>query len=129
MPARPLSHDAGRRDSPVSRSDAERVADVLAACARLAEIVRLGRGEFDRNWLVVSAASYELAVIGEAMAHLSDEFLEMYTSVPTREAKSFRNLLMHEYFRAEPEILWDTMTSDIPDLVRILGSAAPSAEC
>ena len=111
----------------MSRSDAERVADILAACSRLAEIVELGREEFDRNWLAVSAASYELAVIGEAMAHLSDEFLELHDNVPTRKAKSLRNLLMHEYFRAEPEILWDTIVSDIPDVVRKLESAAPPA--
>ena len=35
----------------MSRSDAERVADILDACARLAEIVELGQKEFDRNWL------------------------------------------------------------------------------
>ncbi|WP_420622445.1 DUF86 domain-containing protein [Candidatus Poriferisodalis sp.] len=113
----------------MSRSDTERVADIRAACSRLAEIVKLGREEFDRNWLAVSAASYELAVIGEAMAHLSDEFLKTHSSVPTRKAKSLRNLLMHEYFRAEPEILWDTIVSDIPDLVRILDSVSPPAEC
>ena len=127
MPAGPLPHDARRRDPAVSRGDAERVADILAACSRLAEIVELGRAEFDRNWLAVSAASYELAVVGEAIAHLSDEFLELHRSVPTRRAKSLRNLLMHEYFRTEPEILWDTMVSDIPDLVRVLVSAAPPA--
>lgn len=109
----------------MSRSDSERVADILDACDRLAEIVELGREEFGGNWLAVSAASYELAVIGEAMTHLSDEFLEMHRSVPVRKAKSLRNLLMHEYFRTEPEILWDTMVSDIPELVRMLGSAPP----
>lgn len=46
----------------MSRSDAERVADILAACDRLAEIVELGRGEFDGSWLTVSAASSPLSV-------------------------------------------------------------------
>jgi len=32
----------------------------------LAEIVELGRGEFDGNWLAVSAVSYELAIISES---------------------------------------------------------------
>ena len=112
----------------MSRTDAERIADILAACGRLAEIVELGRGEFDHNWLAVSAASFELSVIGEATAHLSDEFLETNKSVPTRKAKSLRNLLIHEYFRARPEILWDTMVTDIPELVRILASTAPPTE-
>lgn len=128
MPAGSLPHDARRRDPAVSRSDADRVADILAACSRLAEIVESGRAEFEGNWLAVSAASYELAVVGEAMAHLSDGFLEVHQSVPTRRAKSLRNLLMHEYFRTKPEILWDTMVSDIPELVRLLASSAPPAE-
>ena len=112
----------------MSRSDAERVEDILAACGRLAEIVGLGRAEFDRNWLVMSAASYELSIVGEAMAHLSDAFLEAHTNVPARKAKSLRNLLMHEYFRAEPEILWDTIATEVPDLVSVLRSITPPAE-
>ena len=108
----------------MSRSDAERVADILAACGRLAEIVEQGRAEFDRNWIAVSAASYELAVVGEAVAGLSDEFLAEHADVPARDAKSLRNLLMHEYFRAEPGIVWDTIASDIPDLARVMRSAA-----
>lgn len=108
----------------MSRSDSERIADILAACDRLAEIVALGRVEFERNWLVVSAASYELSVVGEAMAHLSDAFLDAHASVPARNAKSMRNLLMHEYFRAESDIVWDTITTEIPAVVTLLRSIA-----
>jgi len=104
----------------VSRSDSERVADILAACDRLAEIVELGRAEFDRNWLVLSAASYELSIVGEAMAHLSEIFLDSHSNVPARNAKSMRNLLMHEYFRAESDIVWDTITTEIPVLMSLL---------
>ena len=50
----------------------------------------------------------------------------MHRNVPTRKAKSLRNLLMHEYFRTEPEILWDTMVSDIPELARMLGAPPPA---
>lgn len=110
----------------MSRSDAERVADILAACGRLAEIVEQGRAEFDRNRLVVSAASYDLAVVGEAVAGLSDEFPAEHADVPAREAKPLRSLPMHEYFRAEPGIVWDTTASDIPDLARVMRSAAES---
>lgn len=106
----------------MSRSDSERVADILTACDRLAEIVALGRAEFDRSWLVVSAASYELSVVGEAMAHLSDAFLDAHSNVPARNAKSMRNLLMHEYFRAESDIVWDTITTEIPVVVSLLRS-------
>ncbi|WP_419863167.1 HepT-like ribonuclease domain-containing protein [Candidatus Poriferisodalis sp.] len=49
--------------------------------------------------------------------------------MPVRKAKSLRNLLMHEYFRTEPEILWDTMVSEIPELARLLSSGASPADC
>ncbi|WP_419947280.1 DUF86 domain-containing protein [Candidatus Poriferisodalis sp.] len=111
----------------MSRSDSERLADILAACGRLTEIVELGRAEFDRNWLVVSAASYELSIVGEAMANLSDEFLDTHSTVPARSAKSLRNLLMHEYFRAESDIVWDTITTEIPVVVELLRSISAAA--
>ena len=50
----------------------------------------------------------------------------MHPNVPIREARSLRILVMHEYFRTEPEILWDTMVSDIPELARMLGAAPPA---
>ena len=106
----------------MSRSDSERVDDMLEACQRLAEIVELGRAAYDSNWLIGSAASYELAVIGEAIAHLSREFLAQHSGLPTRQAKSLRNLVMHEYFRTDPDILWDTITKDVPNLASALRS-------
>ena len=95
---------------------------MLEACRKLAEIVELGRAEYDGNWLIGSAASYELAVIGEAMAHLTQGFLERHSELPARQAKSLRNLVMHEYFRTDPDILWDTITKDVPNLASALRS-------
>ncbi len=106
----------------MSRSDSERVGDMREACRRLAEIVELSRAEYDSNWLICSAASYELAVIGEAMAHPSQDFLEKHSDLPARQAKSLRNLVMHEYFRIDPNILWDTITIDVPNLAATLRS-------
>ena len=106
----------------MSRTNSERVDDMLEACHKLAEIVELGRAEYDSKWLVRSAASYELAVIGEAIASLSQDFLENHSELPARQAKSLRNLVMHEYFKADPDILWDTITTDVPNLASALRS-------
>lgn len=106
----------------MSRSDAERVGDILSACSRLSELVDEGRTAFDDSWRNFSAACYELAVVGEALSGLSPQFLEAHPELPVRAAKSLRNLVMHEYFRSEPDIVWDTMVADVPDLERILSS-------
>ncbi|WP_428117061.1 HepT-like ribonuclease domain-containing protein [Candidatus Poriferisodalis sp.] len=51
----------------MTRSDAERVHDILDACNKLVEIAALGRAEFDRSWILQSAAERQLEIIGEAI--------------------------------------------------------------
>lgn len=48
--------------------------------------------------------------------NLSDEFVARHPDLPVRQAKSLRNKLTHEYFVADPDILWDTITRDVPAL-------------
>lgn len=100
----------------MTRGDDERILDILRACRRLGEIAARGRSSYDDDWVVSDAASYNLAVIGEALDNLSDEFVARHPDLPVRQAKSLRNKLTHEYFVADPDILWDTITRDVPAL-------------
>ena len=70
------------------------------------------------------AANYRLSILGEALNGLSDEFVACNPRIPVRAAKSLRNKLLHEYWEADPDILWDTITSDVPDLQSALEAAA-----
>ncbi len=106
----------------MTRRDEERVQDILTACRRLAEIVARDRVEYDQDWLVSDAANYNLTVIGEAIDKLSDEFVARNPGRPVRQAKALRNKLTHEYFAADPDILWDTMTKDVPAIEAALQS-------
>lgn len=82
---------------------------------------------YDGDWVVRDAANYNLTVIGEALDRLSAEFIARHRNLPVRQAKSLRNKLAHEYFVADPDILWATITQDVPALaakiVAIRGSA------
>ena len=51
----------------MSRSDAERVADILDSCRRLNEIASAGKDEFFAGEILQDAASYRLTVVGEAV--------------------------------------------------------------
>ena len=112
----------------MTRSDAELVEDILEACDKIAEIVDEGRSEYDDNWKSLSAASHQLAIIGEAIGHLSPQFIDQNPDLPVRQAKSLRNLVIHEYFNVNPQILWDTMVHNIPVLVASLGSSVAGLE-
>ena len=102
----------------MTRSDEGRVRDILRSTARLLEIRDLGRASFDRDWVTRSAACYELAIVGEALNALTDDFLEGNPGLPVREAKDLRNLLVHQYYLIDDDILWDTICTDIPRLAR-----------
>ena len=54
--------------------------------------------------------------IGELSSRLTEDFKQKYNAVPWREIKDMRNVTAHEYRKMEIDILWDTITADIPNL-------------
>ena len=111
----------------MSRSDAERVADILDGCRRLRDIALAGRDEFFADEILQDAACYRLAVIGEALNHLSEDFAAQHPDLQVPEARGMRNRLNHEYYDIDLDVVWDTITTDIPDLEQtLLAATAPS---
>ena len=86
----------------MSRSDAERVADILDSCRRLNEIASAGKDEFFAGEILQDAASYRLTVVGEALNSLSKDFAKQHPSLRIPEARGMRNRLSHEYLRHRP---------------------------
>jgi uncharacterized protein with HEPN domain len=76
----------------------------------------LSLDEFSKNRLVYSATIREFEIIGEATIHLSNETLEKHNQIPWRDLKDFRNLLIHEYFGVDSEIVYNTIQNDLPIL-------------
>jgi len=42
---------------------------------------------------------------------------EKYPEIPWQDVKDFRNLLAHEYFGVDLEIVWNTVHDDLPTLL------------
>lgn len=108
----------------MTRSDAQRIGDILDACRKLGEVAALGRAEYDRSWIVQSAVERQLEVIGEAAGHLSEEFLAANAELPIRQAKGLRNVLAHEYFSVNHDRVWNVVASRVPQLVSALSAHA-----
>lgn len=62
----------------------------------------------------VDAVIRNLEVIGEAASHLPLEIQEHYGDVPWGMMKGIRNILAHEYFGIDLEIVWQTIKEDLP---------------
>jgi uncharacterized protein with HEPN domain len=63
-----------------------------------------------------SATVRELEVIGEASGKISDTLKAQHPDIDWRTIKDFRNVLAHEYFNINSEILWDIVQNKLEPL-------------
>jgi len=68
----------------------------------------------------VDAVIRNLEVIGEAASHLPIDVQEQYKDVPWGMMQGIRNILAHEYFGVDLEIVWKTVKEDLPNLKKRL---------
>ncbi len=101
----------------MSRSSAERLADVLAAIDR----TLMYRPRLDDLDPAVAAMAYDavlrnLAVIGEAVRALPEEVKARAVDVPWASIAGLRNVVVHEYFRVDPAVIADVIDHDLTAL-------------
>jgi len=70
---------------------------------------------YDRK--TYSAVIREFEIIGEAAGNLPDKLKRGRPDVEWRDIKDFRNLLIHEYFGVDLEIVWKIIQDDLPVLM------------
>ncbi len=90
---------------------------ILARCRKIEMLTAehtLEELQEDENLQDVLTRSLE--IIGEATAHLSDEFKEAHPEIPWGQMKGMRNVLIHQYFRIDLDFVWGTAVEDIPNL-------------
>ncbi|MBI2863793.1 MAG: DUF86 domain-containing protein [Chloroflexi bacterium] len=71
---------------------------------------------FKADELRVDGVIRNLAVIGEAAAHIPPSVQQRYPAVPWSEMRGMRNVVIHVYFGIMLDVLWDTVQSDLPAL-------------
>lgn len=103
------------------RSWRERVEDILT-CARNIEIFTAGMSfdVFLDDPKTVRAVAFEFTTMGEAARAIPEEIQNQYPEIPWGKMQGIRNVLVHEYFRLDEEILWNASQNDIPPLIASL---------
>ncbi len=54
-----------------------------------------------------------MEIIGEATSNLENNFKKTYPEIPWRDIADFRNVLAHEYWDVDLEIVWRAVKEDI----------------
>jgi len=65
----------------------------------------------------IDAIIRNLEIIGEAANRIPQEIKNKYSTVEWRKIINFRNILAHEYFGVDYEILWQIITEKLPELL------------
>ena len=72
--------------------------------------------DFREDRKTYSATIREYIIIGEAIAHMMEELEEKIPDFPWRVIKDFRNVIVHEYFGVDAEMVWDISTNNLTTL-------------
>ena len=72
-----------------------------------------------------SAVAYCISVMGEAVKRLSPEFQRCHPEVNWSDIAKMRDLLVHAYHRVDWNIVWNTITTSIPETLRLIEKLVP----
>lgn len=100
------------------RRDRERLGDILEAIAQIERYAHQGQAMFEENELIQVWIVHHLQVVGEATNGLSEGLIAQHPEIPSAKIIAFRNILVHEYFKVNLELVWRIVKVDLPDLKR-----------
>lgn len=106
----------------MSRSGADRVSDIVAAAESCTRYLALRDSATDPEVAraIDDAIRYNLEIVGEAAARLPAEVVDAHPEVPWVQIRGFRNILIHQYFDVDPDIVRDVVENHLPGLVATL---------
>ena len=74
--------------------------------------------DFDSDEKTQYAVIRCFEVIGEAVKQLPDDFRNMHPQIPWKAMAGMRDRLIHGYDVVDKEIVWNTVTNTIPELIK-----------
>jgi uncharacterized protein with HEPN domain len=98
----------------VSRREVLRLRDIRNAISTIRD--HIATGSFDRK--TSDAVLYNLVVIGEAAAQISDETRALAPEIPWTRIVGLRNLIAHEYFRIDLDVIQAIVSEQLDTLDR-----------
>ncbi len=72
--------------------------------------------QFSKDEKAVDAVVRNLEVIGEAVKKIPEEMRQKHAGVDWRKIAGLRDILIHEYFGIDLEIIWDIVQKKLPSL-------------
>ena len=111
----------------------DRLADYLEHIRQAADdacrfVQGMDRAAFLADLRTQRAVVMSLIIVGEAAAKVIEQypdFVSARADVPWRSMRGMRNRIAHGYFDINLELVWETVQTALPDLLRQLPGVAP----
>ncbi len=91
--------------------------DILEAIRKIDKYTEnMSYEDFLKDELRQDSVARNLEIIGEAAKKIPDEIKNRKPEVEWKKIAGLRDILTHEYFRINLEIVWDVTKNKLPDL-------------
>ncbi|KQC13529.1 MAG: DUF86 domain-containing protein [Methanothrix sp.] len=100
------------------KKDPEVFLDHILECIDLIEDYSEGvtESEFMRSSSLQDMIARRIEIIGEAVKNLPEDLKREHPEIPWRDIAGLRDIVVHQYFGLDLELIWDVVEKDIPQL-------------
>ena len=96
--------------------------DILGAVYKIKKYTKgMSESKFYKDDKTIDAVVRNLAIIGEAVKKLPSEIRIKHNEIDWKKIAGMRDLLVHEYFEIDSEIIWDIIKSKLDGLEESVG--------
>lgn len=100
-----------------SRNWTLRIQDILKSIDVIDQYLeKVTLTEFRKSRLIIDAVVRNFEIIGEASNHIPKTIQNQYPDIPWKDIIGMRNVLIHEYFDMEADVVWHTAKKHLPTL-------------
>lgn len=100
----------------MKRSQKLYCADILERIQRIESYTTTGKQAFIRSKIQQDAVIFCFTIIGEAIKQLQNDLISQQPQIDWRGFARLRDVLVHQYHRAEIEVAWLAVEEEIPAL-------------
>lgn len=106
------------------RDDTVSLNDMLSHSREAVQLLTgTSREAFGRDRVLQLASTRLIEIVGEAANRITSEGRQAHPEIPWNRIVGMRNRLVHGYDVIDYDLLWDTVTCDLPPLIESLNKA------
>ncbi|VGO15268.1 hypothetical protein PDESU_03850 [Pontiella desulfatans] len=83
---------------------------------------------FLRDHKTQDAVTRNIEILGEAVKNIGTDFRSAHGNIPWKNITGMRDKLIHDYFGANFDVIWNVVNDELPNLLAKLKELIPEPE-